>query len=273
LCRDSSNSSGERAEDTKKAPILTSLRDLTIIEAWDSENNTSKYITFYVITPDEEVWFGQSSKKKREMTLAEYQAALEPIEDDEIYPTCPAGIDLTIAPDHLDDSCAYIKRPGLYSYEDMKGTNYISKSVLDETLIMEQISKTPHPYIVKYHGCRVRRGRITAIVLEQLDCTLSQYVSTPGFEGLDKARFLEALESAVDYLHSLGVAHNDISPDNIMVRDGMPVLIDFGSCALYGMRLQSLGTPGWCEETFFTSEKKHDSFSLGKLREWLQDPR
>jgi serine/threonine protein kinase len=271
--RNSLSGPGEEAENTNKPPILTSLQDLTIIVAWDPEANTSKYITFYVIIPDEEVYFGQSSKNKREMTLAEYQAALEPVEDDEIYPACPAAMDLTIAPDSLDHCCAYIKRPGLYSYEDMKGTNFIPKSVLDETLIMEQISKTPHPHIVKYHGCGVRRGRITAIVLEQLDCTLSQYISTPAFQDLDKARFLEALESAVDYLHSPGLAHNDINPDNIMVRDGMPVLIDFGSCAPYGMRLQSLGTPGWCEETFFTSEKKHDTFSLGKLREWLQDPR
>jgi serine/threonine protein kinase len=155
----------------------------------------------------------------------------------------------------------------------MKGTDFVSKSVFDETLIMEQISQSPHPNIIKYHGCRVRRGRITAIVLERLDCTLTQYISTPAFQGLDKARFIEALESAVDYLHSLGLAHNDINPYNIMVRDGMPVLIDFGSCQPFGMRLQSLGSPGWCEETFFTSEKKHDVFSMGKLRQWIQDPK
>lgn len=137
---------------------------------------------------------------------------------------------------------------------------------------MEQISKSPHPNIIKYYGCRVRRGRITAIVLEQLDCTLNEYVSMPAFQTLDKSRFVEALESAVDDVHSLGLAHNDINPYNIMVKDGMPVLIDFGSCQPYGAFLQSLGTPGWCEGNSFISEKKHDTYALGKLREWLQNP-
>jgi serine/threonine protein kinase len=263
---------GEGTETSNKPPVVASLQDLTIIEAWDSEKDTSKYITFYVVTPDEEVYFGQSSKNKRDMTLAEYSAALERVEDHELYPECPAGTDLMIAPEELNDSCAYIKRPGLNCYEDVKGTNFITKALLDETLIMEQISKSPHPNIIKYHGCRVRRGRITAIVLEQLDCTLNEYVSKPAFQTLDKSRFVEALESAVDYVHSLGLAHNDINPYNIMVRDGMPVLIDFGSCQPYGALLQSLGTPGWCEGNSFTSEKKHDTYALGKLREWLQNP-
>lgn len=77
---------------------------------------------------------------------------------------------------------------------------------------MEQLSRTPHPNIVKYHGCHIARGRITAIVLERLDQTLAQYVSTADFQQLDKARFIAALVSALDHLHSLGLAHNDINP-------------------------------------------------------------
>jgi serine/threonine protein kinase len=101
---------------------------------------------------------------------------------------------------------------------------------------------------------------------------LTQYADTPAFEQLDKARFFAALESAIDYLHSLGLAHNDINPGNIMVKDEMPVLIDFGSCQPYGKNLRSLGTKGWYEELFFTSEKKHDVYSLAKLRDWLDKP-
>jgi serine/threonine protein kinase len=135
---------------------------------------------------------------------------------------------------------------------------------------MEQVSKIRHPNIVKYHGCRVRRGRITAIVLEHHDQTLMEYASTPAFQQIEKVKFLEALESAVYSLHALGLAHNDINPYNIMIKEGMPILIDFGSCQPFGKRLQSLGTHGWFEELFFTSEKKHDIYSLEKLRQWLQ---
>ncbi|KAL5615722.1 hypothetical protein FOBRF1_004470 [Fusarium oxysporum] len=109
---------------------------------------------------------------------------------------------------------------------------------------MEKVSQTPHPNIVGYYGCRVRRGRITSMVFERLDQTLQQYSSTPEFEKLDKPKFLEALQSAVAYIHSLDLAHNDVNPHNIMVKDGMPVLIDFGSCQPVGQRLQSLGTEG-----------------------------
>ena len=137
---------------------------------------------------------------------------------------------------------------------------------------MEQISKSPHPKIVGYYGCRVKRGRITAIFLELLDQTLTQYASTTDFQQLDKIKFVEALESAVDHLHSMGLAHNDINPDNIMVEDQMPVLIDFGSCQPFGERLQSLGTEGWYEELFFHSKEKHDAYALRKLREWLSRP-
>jgi serine/threonine protein kinase len=256
----------------RKPPLDASLQDLTIIEAWDSETDKLKYVTFYLVTDNEELYFGQLSKNKRDITLAEYSSALEYIEDTEVYPEVPGGIALTIAPGNVDDTSAFIKRPGLNCYETMKGSEYIPKAILDETLIMEQISQTNHPKIIGYFGCRVRRGRITAIVLERLDQTLTQYAHTPAFEQLDMAIFLEALESAVDYLHSLGLAHNDINPDNIMIKNGVTVLIDFGSCQPFGKPLQSLGTDGWYEELFFTSEKKHDEYSRGKLREWLKDP-
>lgn len=84
---------------------------------------------------------------------------------------------------------------------------------------------------------------------------------------------MDSLRSAVDYIHSLGLAHNDINPDNIMIgEDGLPVLVDFGSCAPYGERLESLGSEGWYEEIFFTSEKAHDDFALRKMREWIRNP-
>lgn len=58
-----------------------------------------------------------------------------------------------------------------------------------------------------------------------------------------------------------------------MVRNGMPVLIDFGSCQPFGTKLEySQVTGGWYEEEFYTSEKKHDTYALAKLQEWLQNP-
>jgi hypothetical protein len=69
---------------------------------------------------------------------------------------------------------------------------------------LSQIFKSTHSNIVGYHGYSVIRGRIMTILLKRLDQTLTQYVSTLDFQQLDKIMFCEALESAVDYLHSLG---------------------------------------------------------------------
>ncbi|KAI1810811.1 kinase-like domain-containing protein [Poronia punctata] len=261
-------------EDPKpQPPILQSLEDLTIYEVINSKTHQVKYVTFFHITYNDDVYFGQLYKQKKEISLDDYNSALEHIKDEEIYPLIPENCQLTIAPDHWDDTTAYIKRPGLSSYESTKGTDFVPKSILQETLIMEQVSKTPHPNIITYHGCRVKNGRITAIVLERLDQTLTQLSWTPqDFQKLDVDAFFDALEQAVRYIHSLGLAHNDINPHNIMVKDGMPVLIDFGSCQPFGMNLISLGTTGWYEEMFFTSEVKHDDYSLKKLKEWLRNP-
>ncbi len=260
------------AESSENRPPILSSWDLTIIEAFQRGATEAKYVTFYHVTLEDELYFGQLFKSKKEITLAEYNAALERVPDSEVYPEVPQDTPLTIASDDLDDVSAYIKRPGLNVYETMKGSDFIVKELLEETIIMEQISKTPHPHIIGYLGCRVRRGRIISLLLERLDQTLMEYINEPTFAQLDKTEFVEALESAVAHLHSLGLAHNDINPYNIMVKDGMPVLIDFGFCRPFGERLPSLGSPRWCEEMTLTSQAKHDTYSLKRLREWLEKP-
>lgn len=87
---------------------------------------------------------------------------------------------------------------------------------------------------------------------------------------------MAALESAVKHLHSLGLAHNDIDPRNIMVdATGMPILIDFGSCREVGRKLGvSRGTTGWIQGdslAYDTSEAGHDLFALEKVRAWLDE--
>ncbi len=57
---------------------------------------------------------------------------------------------------------------------------------------------------------------------------------------LDVDMFMAGLESAVQHLHSLGFAHNDVNPANILVdKVGMPVLVDFGSRREIGRKLTS----------------------------------
>lgn len=107
--------------------------------------------------------------------------------------------------------------------------------------------------------------------MNRFNWTLAQYVELSVFQQLDKIKFIEALKSAIASLHSLRLTHNDINPHNIMIKNEMSILIDFGSCRLYEKQLLSHDTPGWTEEIFYTSEK-YDTYALTKLRQWIQNP-
>ena len=83
---------------------------------------------------------------------------------------------------------------------------------------------------------------------------------------------MAGIEAAVSHLHSLGLAHNDLNPSNVVLdKSNEPILIDFGSCRPFGRELVSTGTPGWVDEDFTTSEKEHDLKALPKIRKWLDN--
>ncbi|KAK0716591.1 hypothetical protein B0T21DRAFT_375183 [Apiosordaria backusii] len=182
-------------------PTITSYRDLTIVESGrDPVTGIAKSCMFYHVTADEKVYYGVTTRNKRDLSFDEFSHLLQRVRDEEIFPEVPRDIDLKLAPDHLGEFNAFVKRPGMAHYDEVIGTDFVWKELLHEAVIMEQISKTPHPYIIRYDGCRVRRGRITAIFLERLDQTLDQYVNSSAdgsFEPLDNDKFLAGVQSAV----------------------------------------------------------------------------
>ena len=53
----------------KKAPMPCLVRDMTISEAIDPGSQESKYVTFHLLTFQDELFFGQLFKKKKDITL------------------------------------------------------------------------------------------------------------------------------------------------------------------------------------------------------------
>ncbi|CAI6089341.1 unnamed protein product [Clonostachys chloroleuca] len=248
------------AQSANKEPqLVRSLQDLTILENYERGATKLKTTTFYYISNNDELYFGLTSKGKVDTSILEYDSALKRVADEKVWPEAPANGNLTLAPNNLTEGLAFLKRPQLSSYSPGNDNSLIPQPSLKETPTMEQLSKSPHPSFVQHPGCRAKRGRITAIWLERLELTLNQYVNTPGFNQLDKAQFIDDIESAVNHLHALGLAHNAISPNKIMIKRNKPILVGFESCQPFGENLNSLGSPDM--KVFSTSEKKNDILS------------
>jgi serine/threonine-protein kinase len=99
--------------------------------------------------------------------------------------------------------------------------------------------KLQHPQIPKFREMfRVKQGYKGRLFLVQdyvVGQTYHALLDARKRQGLlfneaEVTQLLLQLLPVLDYIHSLGVIHRDISPDNLILRstDGLPVLIDFG---------------------------------------------
>ena len=188
-----------------------------------------------------------------------------------------------ICPDALFSDC-YVKRPSLISYDrirDSTNPRQISDDVLAEVEICELLKQHPHPNIACYLGCQVREGRITGICFAKYQKTLMRAVN-PGSHMKRRFRYdngaledvencLKGVEEGIRHLHSLGLVHNDINPANIMFEEnGIPVIIDFGSCRAIGQSLEGVGrTYEWYDRNVKQSIPNNDWHALQEIREWL----
>ena len=114
--------------------------------------------------------------------------------------------------------------------------------------------------------------------------TLKKIVEAKGFESETAVRqILLSLLWVLDYVHSKGIIHRDIKPDNIILRsvDGKPVLIDFGAVKEtirsvvnspgYPTRSLVIGTPGYMpsEQAVGRPVYATDIYSLGLTAVYL----
>lgn len=179
------------------------------------------------------------------------------------------------------NSRVYIKRSDLSNYDIFSKhhvVHLISKGLLDEAESMQTIASQPHPSIVTYRGCRVRRGYITGLVFEKKHpYDLTTYLMS-GQKLQSNDLFIKSLRWAIDHLHSLSWVHNGLNPSNILVAaDGRPNLIDFGSARKIGQELStSRGTKGWIDgemKDHTISKVQNDTSALLKIVAWLKSPK
>ena len=102
-----------------------------------------------------------------------------------------------------------------------------------------------HPQIPQFRATFEENGRLFLVqdyvegktFRELLDDRLAQGQT---FSEVEVRQLLQQLLPVLEYLHSKGIIHRDLTPDNIIRHegDGMPVLIDFGVVKELATRFQ-----------------------------------
>ncbi|KAJ7195034.1 hypothetical protein GGX14DRAFT_377334 [Mycena pura] len=144
-----------------------------------------------------------------------------------------------------------------------------------EMEIAERLSLDQHANICRYLGYRPSADGafVAGLCYERHIETLLAAVNAQ--KSLSPT-FLDEVQSALEHLHRLGFAHNDINPTNVMISlTGAPVLIDFDSCLELGRPLSQGArgsTYGW-EYPGSVSAVENDMWALARMRQWVANPK
>ncbi|KAF5641856.1 kinase-like domain protein [Fusarium tjaetaba] len=154
---------------------------------------------------------------------------------------------------------------------------YYSQLLLHEAKIYEILREHPHPNLGQSLGCVVGEdGRLEGLALLKYKTTLSERAHDISFGLGQREKCIAAIKSVLEHLHSLGLAHNDLSPSNIMFTDkGEPVLLDFDACHPVGTELDKGGHVGdWqgiSRVVYKESSTECDLKALEYLDTWLKN--
>jgi serine/threonine protein kinase len=144
-----------------------------------------------------------------------------------------------------------------------------SKSVDRFAYEIKNLEMLNHPNIARLLEVE-DSGRFLAIEFVE-GPNLEDYVTKLGPLGFKKwSSLAQSLATTIDYCHSKGIIHKDISPKNIVMGENGPMLIDFGISYLEkDPRLTSddetIGTPPFMSPEHFgiSTPKEMDNFCLG----------
>lgn len=173
----------------------------------------------------------------------------------------------------FDPDIYYLKTPS-FTYADCKpGTTFVADCFLREVVVLELLKTNPHRNLVSYIGCVVGDGRITQLCLQRYRCTLYEYMREhEGDIPKDECyKILDGIESGLAHIHALGLAHNDINPDNVCIDDlGEAIIVDFDSCLPFDEILQKgSGALHSADEIMPISRPENDLQRLDEIAEML----
>jgi eukaryotic-like serine/threonine-protein kinase len=127
-----------------------------------------------------------------------------------------------------------------------------------------------HPGVISVYEARLD-GRHPYIVVEAIEGdTLTSVINAGRMPVRDVIRLGLQLLSITQYLHRNGIAHLDLKPDNVMIRNGRAIVIDFGAAQTIGTSMSRgpRGTDGYMapeQESAEPASVAMDLYSLGVI--------
>lgn len=113
--------------------------------------------------------------------------------------------------------------------------------------------KLKHENIVKFHKA-LQYMHLLMIIMEYVSCNLS---NCP-IELINNQKVILQLLNVVEFLHSKGVCHRDISTENVLINeDGNIKLADFGNCRVINEKINN-----YCNDSIFDYENEKSNKTL-----------
>lgn len=134
----------------------------------------------------------------------------------------------------------------------LQGTSALKKAEELFTREAGVMYRLQHPQIPRFRElCRCQVGSQTSLFLVQdyvagqtyRDLLIHRQRQGTRFSEAEIMELLRQILPVLDYIHSQGVIHRDISPDNLILRssDQLPVLIDFGGVKQIAANIEQSG--------------------------------
>ena len=152
------------------------------------------------------------------------------------------------------------------------GTRYIFRHFYGSSEVYQLLLTISCPYLPQIMEVGEKDGR-TALLEEYVQGDTLRDILEGGLLTAAEARQItRQLCSALWVLHSMGVVHRDVKPDNVIVRGKEAVLIDFDASRIYKSATQEdtqiLGTTGFAAPEQYglsQSDGRADIYALGVL--------